>query len=102
MRCILLCHLKRCIPLMSISLHDCVGTANDMKTGELTHTGTAVADNENFEPTKADTFEGLGLPSSLADHLEGTTTTFLCLDVMLPLLKRCQSPELTCHQDECR
>ena len=100
MRCILLCHLKRCNPLMLISLHDCVGTANDMRTGELTHTGTAVADNENFEPTKADTFEGLGLPSSLADHLEGTPTTFLCLDVMLPLLKHCPSPELTCHQDE--
>ena len=42
-----------------------------MKTGELTHTGTAVTDNEHFEPKDADTFEGLGLPKSLADHLEG-------------------------------
>ncbi|CAL5219539.1 g1390 [Coccomyxa viridis] len=46
------------------------GTANDMKTGELTHRGQAAVDNENFEPVKADTFEGLGLPKSLADHLE--------------------------------
>lgn len=61
-----MCH----IILAMISLPH-AGTANDMKTGELTHRGQAAVDNENFEPLKADTFEGLGLPKSLADHLEG-------------------------------
>jgi hypothetical protein len=83
------------LPLMLICLHDSAGTANNMKTGELTHTGTAVAHNEHFEPTKIDNFEGLGLPTSLADHLEGTISTFLCLSVMLPLLMSRQFLELT-------
>ena len=63
------------------------GTANDMKTGELTHRGQAAVDNENFEPVKADTFEGLGLPKSLADHLEGPS--------ILPCTMRCM-----CHTSE--
>ena len=50
-----------------------------MRTGELTHTGTAIPDNEHFEPLEADTFEGLGLPKSLADHLEGNALLHLIL-----------------------
>ena len=65
-----------------------------MKTGELTHRGQAAVDNENFEPVKADTFEGLGLPKSLADHLEGNN--------LLSQFSRCVSvlyhdPESTRH-----
>ena len=58
-----------------------------MKTGELTHRGQAALDNENFEPVKADTFEGLGLPTSLADHLEGKAPPDgLCRKIRAPCI----------------
>ena len=61
---------------LCVDLPRCAGTANNMKTGELTHRGPAALDNENFEPVRADTFEGLGIPSILADHLEGEARRF--------------------------